>query len=634
MASSINDVPNKYESPYDLTQSLDTQPSLKRRRSEDVHNGDKRQKIEMEFDSMTYDDRPNLHSTDPTNGQYTTNTYYTSDHPIPIDSTNQSISTIWDPHLNMRIHSLNILESLSIQILATLAQGPWEETIRIITEPEKELGQAYTTMKSLFDQTKKIYTQQDVFLSADKLNLEEDTQREIVRTTNLATFVSGVFAGDVGFYELNDHFLETFVPVGDSLSGEQGQLFLNLKTQVYISALSQEEQERTSEETVYEMFPDDIEILLNMRHPEKGLSQTEKNFIEDLKRRREYLINESRDVESIQRLSNQYGWEDFLRSLSEYLRKAYAPLIAPYMKRHPSADPGSAAQSVDSKTMNSNNDNRTHTINNDDFALEAEREIQKALQSFANQHNAGNSDQQNGDSVQIQNGQRPEHYKGQTIPQPPDQSEPTQVLYEKARQATIAKSTNPGSARRPGLPSQRRPWSQEEESALMAGLDLVKGPHWSQILALYGPEGSVNHVLKDRNQVQLKDKARNLKLFFLKSNTEVPHYLQAVTGELKTRAPSQAAKKEAEERARLASADEQMRVSGIMALSSIKDQSQSNGRVDKSLSPASDDTLSSQDLDYEEGFDADESKKHGSKSPQTTADERLRQQLSAHNNRP
>jgi hypothetical protein len=73
----------------------------------------------------------------------------------------------------------------------------------------------------------------------------------------------------------------------------------------------------------------------------------------------------------------------------------------------------------------------------------------------------------------------------------------------------------------------------------------------------------------------LKDKARNLKLFFLKSNIEVPYYLQCVTGELKTRAPSQAARKEAEERARLAGDEEQARFNGIMALANGMQQPQS-----------------------------------------------------------
>ena len=130
---------------------------------------------------------------------------------------------------------------------------------------------------------------------------------------------------------------------------------------------------------------------------------------------------------------------------------------------------------------------------------------------------------------------------GNVIPYP-TQTAPTQVLYERARQAATAKSSP--SARRAGTPSQRRPWTAEEENALMAGLDRVKGPHWSQILAMFGPGGTMNESLKDRNQVQLKDKARNLKLFFLKSGIEVPYYLQFVTGELKTRAPAQAAKNE------------------------------------------------------------------------------------------
>jgi hypothetical protein len=108
----------------------------------------------------------------------------------------------------------------------------------------------------------------------------------------------------------------------------------------------------------------------------------------------------------------------------------------------------------------------------------------------------------------------------------------------------------------------------------MAGLDAVKGPHWSQILALYGNNGTINEMLKDRNQVQLKDKARNLKLFFLKSGIEVPYYLQSVTGELKTRAPSQAARREQEERNRLGSEDERARYDGIMALSQAARQPQ------------------------------------------------------------
>jgi protein TBF1 len=147
------------------------------------------------------------------------------------------------------------------------------------------------------------------------------------------------------------------------------------------------------------------------------------------------------------------------------------------------------------------------------------------------------------------------------------QSAPTQELYARARMAASAKASP--TSRRSGLPSQRRPWTTEEENALMAGLDRVRGPHWSQILAMFGPGGTVNESLKDRNQVQLKDKARNLKLFFLKGGIEVPYYLKYVTGDLKTRAPAQASKNEARERERQQGEEDKAHfdgVQGIMAL--------------------------------------------------------------------
>ncbi|RFU79428.1 hypothetical protein TARUN_2785 [Trichoderma arundinaceum] len=160
--------------------------------------------------------------------------------------------------------------------------------------------------------------------------------------------------------------------------------------------------------------------------------------------------------------------------------------------------------------------------------------------------------------------QQPPQPTGSADNLPPNQTFPSAILYDKARQAALSKSS--AHTRREGLHSTRRPWTQEEEKALMAGLDMVKGPHWSQILTLFGQSGTISDILKDRTQVQLKDKARNLKLFFLKTNSEMPYYLQAVTGELKTRAPTQAARKEAEERARLNSEEEQAKLQGIMAL--------------------------------------------------------------------
>lgn len=181
-----------------------------------------------------------------------------------------------------------------------MAQGPYSETIKIITQPESELGQAYATLKSLFDQTKKIYSQQKPFLSADELSISEPAHRATIRTTNLATFVSSVFGGqDVGFYELNDHFIQTFVPDGEGLPKEPGMLYLNLKTQMYLSAVSQEEQEQTKEEILDDLLPLNLEEALLSRHSGTALTLDELEFLNEARLRRDYLQSEAGDVDSI-----------------------------------------------------------------------------------------------------------------------------------------------------------------------------------------------------------------------------------------------------------------------------------------------------------------------------------------------
>lgn len=456
-----------------------------------------------------------------------------------------------DPHLYTRVMSLPILEISVIPILGAFTQNSFEEAVNIQVQQESELGQAFEAQKSLFDQTKKIYSRNKAFLSADELNIVEPEHRSKIRMANLATFVASVFGSqEVGFYELNDNFVDIFTPEAEPLTKDPAALFLNLKVQMFITALSEEEQEKTKEDHLEELFPANLDQTLSARHPEKPLHADELEFIREMQSMQEYLRAEAGDLESISSLSSKYKWEDFLRGLRDHLRKAYEhSIIEPYMQKNGLNFPAPKPVKAEPEELNL------------DFLEEdIKMATQAALQSFTQyspqpnpgQYSSHYPPQQsqippNGfNSSQFQ----PTHGQGNGGPVPyPTQTAPTQVLYEQARQAAVAKSSP--HSRRPGLPSQRRPWSTEEENALMAGLDKVKGPHWSQILLLYGPKGSVSEILKDRNQVQLKDKARNLKLFFLKNNIEVPYYLQTVTGELKTRAPTQAARREAEDKSGL-----------------------------------------------------------------------------------
>ncbi|KZF19483.1 hypothetical protein L228DRAFT_251077 [Xylona heveae TC161] len=495
-----------------------------------------------------------------------------------------------DAIMHLRVQSLPILDNLSTQILSTLAKSSYQDILTIVTEPDSDAGHAYATLKSLFDHTKKVYSQHEPFLSAFDLSLHEQAQHDTIRKSNLATFVSSVFGSqDVGFYHLNEFFLETFVPDGGRLLKSQGALYLDLKTQAYISAMSNGE--RTREEILDDLFPKDLEDRLLGRRPgAKQLAPSEQDFVKRAYSRRDHLLAEPNDEEHLSALPDKYVWEDLLREVCNYVSKNFESIVTPQASRNRSSYSGTEFQpSISEEPPQYTHDQNVHTAtqgydqNNDDVVAKAANAVRVALYGTQHEGHASHTPPQEQHQPVQENRAHmlwnhdpnaAQHANAapamaQTLGEVPDipyhtQTAPTQVLYERARQAATAKASP--NNRRAGLPSQRRPWTTEEENALMAGLDRVKGPHWSQILAMFGPGGTVNEVLKDRNQVQLKDKARNLKLFFLKSGIEVPYYLQFVTGELKTRAPAQAAKHEARERARLKGEEDRAHIEGVMAL--------------------------------------------------------------------
>jgi len=170
--------------------------------------------------------------------------------------------------------------------------------------------------------------------------MDDPAKRGTIRITNLATFVSSVFgANGVGFFELNDHFIDTFTPEDEPLHKEPGQLYLDLKTQIFASGVAQSPPQEnpagsvqgehstpvepsTRDELLEYLFPQDVEDILHSRHPETPLTPIELDFCVEFTTRREYLMNAS--IESI---TEKHIWEDFLLSLSAHLSSEYSALI-------------------------------------------------------------------------------------------------------------------------------------------------------------------------------------------------------------------------------------------------------------------------------------------------------------------
>ena len=72
---------------------------------------------------------------------------------------------------------------------------------------------------------------------------------------------------------------------------------------------------------------------------------------------------------------------------------------------------------------------------------------------------------------------------------------------------------------------QYRIWSIEKEITLIIDFEKIKDSHWTRILVIYKRDEKINEVLKNRNANQFRDKARNLKNFFIKYDFEISYHL-------------------------------------------------------------------------------------------------------------
>ena len=84
-------------------------------------------------------------------------------------------------------------------------------------------------------------------------------------------------------------------------------------------------------------------------------------------------------------LSEKYAWEDFLKSLSAHLKKAYEPLIAPYMRRHALTAPPVTSQptaGINPETGQPNDQGQDAELDDMDLIEQAtQAATQAALQS-------------------------------------------------------------------------------------------------------------------------------------------------------------------------------------------------------------------------------------------------------------
>lgn len=189
-----------------------------------------------------------------------------------------------------------------------------------------EESQAYFTRRTLFDQTRKVFTRTSAFIDIPSSPMFTASKQEIIRISNKATFISSILEGhDISFFDLDQRFLDTFVPVGQRLLKWQGTIFLELKTQAYIAALMNGD--ASPEMLLDELFPVDLADKVIARHPDApNLAPSEQDFLERARSRRHYLLSEP-SYQAVTSLAKKYGWHDFLREFAGCVHRNVESII-------------------------------------------------------------------------------------------------------------------------------------------------------------------------------------------------------------------------------------------------------------------------------------------------------------------
>lgn len=195
------------------------------------------------------------------------------------------------------------------------------------TNPRTGPGQQWSQLITLFSETKKVYASHDPFLLPQKLGLFDKAQVSTIKKANMATFICGLFGGreEVGFSHLNEFFLDTFAEEVGHVRDVHIPLFVELKTQAYVSAITSDKAallngHRSILEILYALFPLQLdEQLLSRRPGAVELAPTELDLVDQVRSRRQILFDQSDSETAIFALPSKYPWESFLKQVHNYV---------------------------------------------------------------------------------------------------------------------------------------------------------------------------------------------------------------------------------------------------------------------------------------------------------------------------
>jgi hypothetical protein len=212
--------------------------------------------------------------------------------------------TLWNNprDYTRRKHIIPALGALAVDVLIALSEQTLEDTVATLTsDPDSEITKEYGVLRRAFDlQRRQLSHPHDAprFLDAGKLGVKDQT-REVIRIANLASTCASIFGtNEITLEEVNNNFLHIFIPEGGTLSHDAAELYLGLKTQLFLAVL-EGDMEKPKDQILDEIFVVDVEHSIQAHHPYLPLTTSELDFIANAKARKGMLLIASAPADSI-----------------------------------------------------------------------------------------------------------------------------------------------------------------------------------------------------------------------------------------------------------------------------------------------------------------------------------------------
>lgn len=417
----------------------------------------------------------------------------------PTEHIGTFIHNIPDCILKMRRQSLPMLDCLAMQILNVLSSGNYKEVAPIVTHPDSEPYKALQATIYLFEQTKGIYTTEAFLTSRTLVDVSKPhnpaptrSQRITIQRTNLATFMAGVFGFvQVGFYHLNENFMDSFVAPSNRLLKSLMPLFLELKTHAFISGMNNGEQDATT--LLDELFPENNEKVLFGNRKGRAPFSSEMEFIAQCKERRAALQKSELD-ESSKKLS----WLTFVKDISEYVGKSMSSIIPP-------APPTTPQPIVHARTSKPPLIVNARPTNGTAAPVPVPVPVPVAVPAPIKRP--------------VARGKKPTEKSG-----PP--ASVTLQSFNALKQKQKSHSV-----------PQRAGWTIEQERALLDCMDKVQGPFWDRVAKLCGKSGTISSILQDKSYEQMSERFHELKKEFPEFGIRTPPLFQVAEQQQSTTEP-------------------------------------------------------------------------------------------------